>query len=117
MEELYALCARSYGAETAENIRTGFSSDRPVTFRANTLKTTVSEVLFALSGFELERVPWYEAAFVLRGEREAISRAPSGSMSTFSIWAERSIIFLSSSGLYSSNFKSMPNLSRRGEES
>ncbi len=71
MEELYALCARSYGAETAENIRTGFSSDRPVTFRANTLKTTVSEVLFALSGFELERVPWYEAAFVLRGEREA----------------------------------------------
>ncbi len=69
MEQLYALLGQAYGAETASRIRSGYSAERPVTFRANTLKTSASEVIFALSECgitNVERVPWYRDAFILR---------------------------------------------------
>ena len=49
--------------------------------------------------------------------RRAISMAPSGSMSTFRIPADRATIRESSSGVYSSSRSVTPNRSRRGAES
>lgn len=45
-----------------------FTRSRPTTLRANTLKTTATELQSELmtAGFELEPVPWYDQAFVLR---------------------------------------------------
>lgn len=50
-----------------QDILEALSSPRPTTLRANTLKTTASELIQALAtdGFELTSVPWWENAFVL----------------------------------------------------
>ena len=61
-------------AEELALIRTGYEAadGRPVTLRANTLKTNVDEVTGSLdaAGIAFERVPWYRDALVLRGVRE-----------------------------------------------
>lgn len=48
------------------------ANGRPVTLRANTLKTSVTEVCDALmeAGISFDRVPWYDDALVLNGVRE-----------------------------------------------
>ncbi|MBI4372149.1 MAG: RsmB/NOP family class I SAM-dependent RNA methyltransferase [Candidatus Omnitrophica bacterium] len=54
-----------------DQIANTFASDKPTTFRVNTLKAsreTVREKLEHIS-FRLEPVPWYPDAFILRGGR------------------------------------------------
>lgn len=48
------------------------ANGRPVTLRANTLRTSVTEVCDALeaAGISFDRVPWYDDALVLNGVRE-----------------------------------------------
>lgn len=60
--------AGAYGA-AASSILEGIAQakDRPVTFRANTLKSSAEEVVEALyaAGIEFKRVPWYADAFIV----------------------------------------------------
>lgn len=60
--------AGAYGT-AAKSILEGIvqAKDRPVTFRANALKSNAAEVADALNaaGIEFERVPWYADAFVV----------------------------------------------------
>lgn len=60
-----------YGSALAEEIVSGFVR-RPVTLRANPLKTTAADVRLALdrAGIACDPVPWYEDAFILHGARE-----------------------------------------------
>lgn len=66
------LIAQAYAAmsdQDAKRVQAGFAAAaaRPVTLRANALKTTPGEVAEKLTerGIPFERVPWYEDAFVL----------------------------------------------------
>lgn len=65
------LLEREYNAET-ERIFAGFACRRPVTLRANSLKSSAEEVGEALAalGYAFERVPWYREAFILPCARE-----------------------------------------------
>ena len=69
-----AQLAESFSPELAERIAGGYAEavERPVTFRANTLKHTAEEVSAALDGAGIahEPVAWYPDAFVARGIRE-----------------------------------------------
>ncbi len=60
-----------YGETLAQEIVAGFVA-RPVTLRANTLKSSAEAVMAALeaAGIAYERQPWYPDAFVLHGVRE-----------------------------------------------
>ena len=64
----------SYVGDDADRICEGYAAavERPVTLRANTLKTSADELALALgeAGIAFERVPWYGDAFVLGGVRE-----------------------------------------------
>lgn len=64
----------SYGSDDLAQILDGYraAAHRPVTLRANTLKTDADEVAEALerAGIPYERAPWYNDAFVLDGIRE-----------------------------------------------
>ncbi len=56
----------------AEKIEAGYTVRRPVTLRANTLKTDSAAVFSALSalGISCRRAAWYPDAFILDGVRE-----------------------------------------------
>lgn len=60
--------------QTRTIVETGYREalERPVTLRANTLKTTVDDVCRDLDarGIAYERVPWYDDALVVRDARE-----------------------------------------------
>ena len=58
---------RQYGTVLAEKIAEGFAEDRPVTLRANTLKTSAEEVgsILNAAGIVSERIAWYSDAFLL----------------------------------------------------
>ena len=64
----------SYNATDAARILDGLraATDRPVTLRANTLKSDAEAVARALddAGIAYARTPWYPDAFVLAGARE-----------------------------------------------
>ena len=66
--------AAQYDADVTVRVLDGFDAarERPVTLRANTLKTSMDEVAAALdaAGIAYERVPWYPDAFVLPSVRE-----------------------------------------------
>lgn len=67
--ELIAQAYTAMSDQEAERVQAGFAAAaaRPVTLRANALKTTPDEVAEKLTerGIPFERVPWYEDAFVL----------------------------------------------------
>ena len=69
MPELIAQAYAAMSDQEAERVQAGFAAAaaRPVTLRANALKTTPGEVAEKLTerGIPFERVPWYEDAFVL----------------------------------------------------
>lgn len=73
-ELLAQLIASKTDAHARGTICAGFeaAAARPVTLRANTLRTTGDEVAEALTqaGISYERVPWFEDAFVLTDARE-----------------------------------------------
>ena len=72
-DTLTALLQQQYGADLTEKIIEGYRAHRPVTLRANTLKTTVEDVKTQLSqaGIVCRDVPWYADALVLEGATEA----------------------------------------------
>jgi len=58
-----------YKNNTEEILKT-FKNPKPTTFRVNTIKASVNEVITALNtqGFESEEVSWYTKAFILRSK-------------------------------------------------
>ena len=66
------LLHEQYSDADTERILAGCNANRPVTLRANTLKSTHDEVAQALdeAGIAWAGVPWYADAFVLEGARE-----------------------------------------------
>ncbi len=62
---LHRRCLRCCASSILEGIAQ--AKDRPVTFRANTLKSSAEEVAEALhaAGIEFKRVPWYADAFIV----------------------------------------------------
>lgn len=58
-----------YKNNTEEILKT-FKNPKPTTFRVNTIKLSVNEVITAINtqGFETEPVPWYDQAFILRSK-------------------------------------------------
>ena len=71
-EFLENMLNRQYGAETAARIMDGYAQRRPVTLRANTLKTDIAYVKARLdaAGIGWREVPWYPDALILEQVRE-----------------------------------------------
>ncbi len=69
---LEARLRAHYGDETVALIVEGYRAERPVTLRANTLKTTPDAVRAALeeAGIACRTVPWSPDALVIEGARE-----------------------------------------------
>ena len=61
-----------YGTEVKENIIGGYSKKRKVTFRVNTLKSTVEEIeeVLKTKKIEFEKVSWSKEAFIINNVRE-----------------------------------------------
>ncbi|NLG83107.1 MAG: RsmB/NOP family class I SAM-dependent RNA methyltransferase [Firmicutes bacterium] len=70
--ELFEAVAACYEPHDLFRIRAGFRARRPVTLRANTIKTDIRRVMEVLrrDGFKFNRVPWYEEALILPETRE-----------------------------------------------
>lgn len=70
--DLELLLRERYGDETVALIVEGYRTERPVTLRANALKTTSDAVQAALdaAGIAWSAVPWSAEAFVIEGARE-----------------------------------------------
>lgn len=73
-EFLTQRVSEAYAPDVAREVFDGLraANERPVTFRANTLKASAEEVASALAeaGIAAEPVPWYPDAFVASGIRE-----------------------------------------------
>lgn len=69
---LVEILNSQYGEEGVKEIIQGFSVDRKVTFRVNTLKTSSYEVeeILKKSKIEYEKVGWSEEAFILNNLKE-----------------------------------------------
>ncbi len=69
---LSEMLEKQYGKEITQNILEGYHQKRAVTFRVNTLKTTVEEVEKRLKEkqIEWERVSFSKEAFILKEVRE-----------------------------------------------
>lgn len=69
-KEFLERLARIVSPEKLETVLRAFTTKRPTTFRVNTLKTTREALLVKLSacGIEVEAVPWYKDAFILRNK-------------------------------------------------
>lgn len=72
-DTLVTLLHQQYGDALTEKIIAGYRAHRPVTLRANTLKTTIAEVQRRLSeaGMACQPVAWYEDALILPHVTEA----------------------------------------------
>lgn len=72
-EFLTKMLIEQYGEELAEKIIDGYGVQRKVTFRVNTLKTTVEEVetILIQNNIKYKKVDWYEDAFIVEEAREA----------------------------------------------
>ena len=68
-QEFLARLPRLVPAEQLDAVLRAFAR-RPTTFRVNTLKTTRDAILPRLVelGFQVDAVPWYDAAFILRNK-------------------------------------------------
>lgn len=66
------MLIKQYGEELSNEIIKGYSEQRPVTLRVNTIKTTIEDVKNKLenSGIETENVEWYNEAFIIKNVRE-----------------------------------------------
>ena len=69
---LIDLLRAQYGKETTEKILEGYSINRKVTFRVNTLKTSIEKIENRLKEEKIkyEKVPWSEEAFILNNVKE-----------------------------------------------
>lgn len=71
-EFFIAMLENQYGEELAKQIIEGYLNKRKVTFRVNTLKTTVEEVESKLqeNKIEFEKVTWSKEAFIIKNVNE-----------------------------------------------
>jgi len=71
-EFLIEMLEKQYGKEIVEEILKGYHQKRTVTFRVNTLKTTVEEIEKKLKEkqIEWEKVSWSKEAFLLKETSE-----------------------------------------------
>ena len=69
---LIEMLNNQYGENIKNKIIEGFSKNRPVTFRINTLKTTVDDVCQTLdkSNIKFEKVPWSNEALIIKNVQE-----------------------------------------------
>lgn len=74
---LCGLLTEQYGQAMADAILSGYTVQRPVMLRVNTLKTTRSavEAELAANGVAFHGVPWYQDALVLENVREEAVQA------------------------------------------
>ncbi len=72
MNVLFERLISEYGEEITQRIIAGYSVNKPVTLRINTLKTKVDEVYFALKNLHVEYCPvaWFDDALILKGISE-----------------------------------------------
>lgn len=66
------MLAKQYGEELTKRIIEGYSKQRKVTLRVNTLKTSVEEVKKRLTEHQIEwqEVPWSKEALIIKEARE-----------------------------------------------
>ena len=66
-EFLYNMLIYQYGENISNKIIKGYSQKRPVTLRANTLKTNISYIknFFDNLGFKYKKVSWYTDALIM----------------------------------------------------
>ncbi len=71
-EFLYHLLIEQYGENLTNTITKGYSQKRPVTLRANTLKTTIENIknTFDSLGFIYKEVSWYKDALIMENISE-----------------------------------------------
>ena len=69
---LKEMLERQYGNQLTEEIIDGYSQERKVTLRVNTLKSHTEEIENELQNadIEYEKVPWSKEAFVIKNVRE-----------------------------------------------
>lgn len=70
LENMYKI----YPVETVEQIVLGYQSDRPTTFRTNTIKTTTTELTSLLDKLDIKYQPidWYPDAFTLLSTKKTL---------------------------------------------
>ena len=68
-EFLYNMLINQYGENITNKIIKGYSQKRPVTLRANTLKTNIDYIknFFNNLGFKYKEVSWYTDALIMEG--------------------------------------------------
>lgn len=71
-EFLEKLLKEQYGEELKNKILNGYSAKRLVTFRVNTLKSSISEIEKCLNNLniEYEKVSWSKEVFIIKNARE-----------------------------------------------
>lgn len=69
---LYELLLNEYGEETASSIIEGYSKERPVTIRVNTIKSNLEKIKQELNKQNIlfRTVEWYQEALVIENVRE-----------------------------------------------
>jgi len=63
---------KQYGKELTEKIINGYTSNRPVTLRVNTLKNNIENIknIFTKLGYKFKEVAWYDKAFIIENVTE-----------------------------------------------
>ena len=71
-EFLLELLLKQYGKNTTKSILKGYSNNRPITLRANTLKTSINYIKNTLNTLNIsfKIVPWYTDALILENTSE-----------------------------------------------
>ena len=71
-EFLIEKLKNQYGKDLVKEIIEGYKKQRKVTFRVNTLKTTIEEIEKELNGknIKYKKVPYYKEAFIIENIRE-----------------------------------------------
>mgnify|MGYP000715100298 FL=1 len=71
-EFLIEMLNQQYGEEITSKILEGYLKKRMVTFRVNTLKTSIEKVEKVLknNNIEFEKVPWSDVAYIVKNVRE-----------------------------------------------
>ena len=71
-EFLLELLLKQYGKNTTKSILKGYSNNRPITLRANTLKTSINYIKNTINtlNISIKNVPWYTDALILENTSE-----------------------------------------------
>lgn len=71
-EFLVNMLREQYGEKITQKIIEGYTKERPVTFRVNTLKTKIEDVenILKEEKIEFERIPWSKETFIIKNIKE-----------------------------------------------